>query len=433
LKTVGIVGGGAAGALVAVNLLKAIGVGDEVIVFEPSMEIGRGVPYGTLDPLHLLNVRAGGMSALVDQPSHFAEWYSRQSGLSTSEATTAFAPRRDYGRYIGELLAETAENTRGCLTIIQERVASVESGTRLALKTSGGAQVLIDQLVLATGHMTPETPDTLKAVEHDTRYIANPWSPDSLSRVQPDDSVFILGTGLTMVDVVISLASRGHRGSIVARSRRGLVPMSHKLAPPAPFKIEDVDPNAVIKSVTRLLREAGADWRTVMDGMRPLTQQIWEMLSWEDRGRFVRKLRPFWDVHRHRIPESAHAVIEGLVELGRLDIGKGAVNSIDWVGDKLCVAVGDARISTDWIVNCTGPNLHLSQAKIPILESLVNNSLASYDPLGLGILVNSKGQTQPNGHIWALGPLCRGSRWETTAIPEIRHQAATISTEILYG
>jgi uncharacterized NAD(P)/FAD-binding protein YdhS len=424
------VGGGAAGALVAINLLKQFRTGDEVIVFEPSLAVGRGVPYGTSDPVHLLNVRAANMSGFVDQPAHFAEWYARRIGVPVAEASTRFVPRCEYGVYVGELLEQAAENSEGQLTIVRQRAERVVAAEHIEVETSNGTLIALDELVLATGHLSPQTPRELLPFEHNDRYLRNPWTPGALEAIPPDDTILILGTGLTMVDVVMSLTSRGHRGMLIARSRRGLVPHQHVAGETRTFD-ESVLAEPHFKSaIIRQLRAAGADWRAVMDSMRPHTQLLWDRLSWPERRRFIEKLRPFWDVHRHRIPQSAYEILAMLVERGRLDVGKGRLEDVSFADGEFCVRSNGETIAAGWILNCTGPNLQVAKAKISVLESVVSQDLASYDPLGLGLLVDSDGRTRPGGHVWALGPLCRGSRWETTAIPEIRAQAARIAALI---
>jgi uncharacterized NAD(P)/FAD-binding protein YdhS len=424
---VGIVGGGAAGALVAINLLRNATKKTQVIVFEPSLEIGRGVPYGTADPAHLLNVRAANMSGFVDRPSHFAEWYASRKGISVAEAGPIFAPRCEYGAYIGEILAEAVFNAPDRFRVVQERASSVEVSEVLTIRTSSNTPVDVDELVLATGHLGPQSLPELANFEHNDRYVRNPWSSKDLDTLEPQDTILLLGTGLTMVDLVISLALRGHQGLIIARSRRGLLPRPHRVGHGMPLDLATLGDRHPIKPIIQALRSAGDDWRLVMDGLRPHTQALWEKLSWEDRRRFIEKLRPFWDVHRHRIPESTHDLIGSLVELGRLDIGQGRIDSVTSTESGFNITTQGANFHVNRIINCTGPNLKVAKAKIPILESVVSQGLASYDPLGLGLIVDSDGRTAPQGHVWALGPLCRGSRWETTAIPEIRTQAARIA------
>jgi len=169
-----------------------------------------------------------------------------------------------------------------------------------------------------------------------------------------------------------------------------------------------------------------------MDGLRPFTVGLWQSLSWRDRERFVHRLRPFWDVFRHRMPECAAEIIEEAQASGRLDVGAGRLSSIadSEDGFELNFSGSSDSVSTGWILNCTGPTMDIRSEKIPLLESAVSAGLATYDPLGMGLTVDDAGRCEGEGRLWAIGPLCRGCRWETTAIPEIRTQAARIAAEI---
>jgi uncharacterized NAD(P)/FAD-binding protein YdhS len=290
-----------------------------------------------------------------------------------------------------------------------------------------------DQVVLATGYLPPGDPSQLLPYKDHLRYLSDPWEEGVFGRIERSDSVLLIGTGLTMVDMVLSLSRRGHTGKMIARSRRGLLPQPHRQGRPAEMKFEDLEISHVRNAVIHLMRDAGEEWRASMDGLRPFTEMLWQSLSWTDRRRFIKRLRPFWDVHRHRMPESVAAAIEALRSQGRLDIGSGTLRSVNARVDGFEVSFGGKHaetVSADWILNCTGPALDMQAAKLPLLESAVQLGLAEYDPLGLGLMVDAEGRTEPSGRIWALGPICRGCRWESTAIPEIRAQAARLSDGI---
>src|ERR1700680_3164424 len=69
-----IVGGGASGVLLACHLLRSLSENIRVTLIERNPAIGRGIAYSTVDPAHLLNVRAANMSAFADDPDHFWQW-----------------------------------------------------------------------------------------------------------------------------------------------------------------------------------------------------------------------------------------------------------------------------------------------------------------------------------------------------------------------
>src|SRR6478609_5523298 len=101
-----VVGAGAAGSLTALHLARAArrrGTPLEVVLLDPAPYRARGTAFGTTDELHLLNVPAGGMSALPEEPGHYVAWRARRHPDLLAEPG-AFAPRAEWGRYLDETL-----------------------------------------------------------------------------------------------------------------------------------------------------------------------------------------------------------------------------------------------------------------------------------------------------------------------------------------
>jgi uncharacterized NAD(P)/FAD-binding protein YdhS len=398
---------------------------------DPSSEPGRGIAYANSDPYLLLNVRAANMSAYPDDPGHFANWLVKNRHSDQASAARVFASRSTYGSYLGEVLSSSELGSDGVLTFLRDQAESIVPSNRLSVTTVEGARIEADRVILATGNTRPCCPSSLSDFSSHPRFAANPWEANAFDDVGPEETIFVVGTGLTMVDALIRLESRSHRGKVFARSRRGLLPNAHKACPPTPFVLSPSGVE-VFKVVSRLLRAAGDDWRSSLDGVRPQTVTLWKSLSWADRSRFLKRLRPFWDVFRHRVPESQADLIERWRKSGQLDVGAGRITSVTEECGRFKIAfVGENEpIFADRIVNCTGPAIDVRSEKVPILESVVSAGLSSYDPLGLGLMVDDIGRTDSSGRVWAIGPLCRGCFWETTAIPEIRTQAETIASQI---
>jgi len=150
---------------------------------------------------------------------------------------------------------------------------------------------------------------------------------------------------------------------------------------------------------------------------------------------FRKRLQIHWDQRRHRIPEVVGEELADLQKSGRLDIAAGQIASVDGSEDRIAVRIhsyaGGQELFVDRIINCTGASCDLKGAKLPLLESVVEAGLAEYDPLGIGLMVDDDGQTGPQTNVWALGPMCRGCRLETTAVPEIRVQAKRVAEAIV--
>jgi uncharacterized NAD(P)/FAD-binding protein YdhS len=416
-----IVGAGAAGTIVAIRLLESEAVG-RVTLVERSVHVSLGTAYSTVEDCHRLNVRAAEMSLWPERPGHFVQWLTAE-GLGDASVATKFVPRRWFGRYLKAMLAVAAAESAAELAVVHGEAVSVSRET-VGLQT--GEQIFADHVVLALGNLPPSLPSSMTGLPRER--VINPWAPHALQRIASDERILIVGAGLTMVDAVLSLCAQGHRGAIHVRSRHGLAPRAH--ACPSCLPVDLPPGDQLLRRAIDIIRGGGERWRDVIDALRPRTNELWQSLSWDGRGRFKQRLQAYWDVHRHRIPEDVAERLASLQSNGCLEIGKGAViDALERSGD-LVVRFADEILAVDWVINCSGPSGSLRSSRVPIVELAVAAGLAEYDPLGIGLMVDGAGRTSPDGHVWAIGALCRGCRLETTAIPEIRCQAMEIATVI---
>jgi uncharacterized NAD(P)/FAD-binding protein YdhS len=309
----------------AVQLLRRFLPGSRVYLIEKNAKFGGGLAYSTGNPNHLLNVRAGRMSAFADAPDHFVDWLRKRARTGGDaeihgRGSDQFVPRHLYGAYIQDLLGNEiwqTGNGRNLYLVPDEAVALWQRPDDLSVQVRGGRTYEVDVAVLATGNFPHD--DT--AAHH----YANPWSPQALAGLDPEAPVLLIGTGLTMIDTVISLLDQGHAGPIHAISRRGLLPRRHGEAPPQPsLPLAQIDCSSIVAmlhAVRHAVRRAGGDvnaWRSIVDALRPYTQQIWQSLSTAEKRRFLRHLRPWWEVHRHRMAPVVADVIEGALRRGQL-------------------------------------------------------------------------------------------------------------------
>jgi uncharacterized NAD(P)/FAD-binding protein YdhS len=409
-RVVAVVGGGCSGVLVTRELLR--GGDDDVVLIEPG-EPGGGIAYGNAQPWHLLNSRAGAMSADPDDPGHFVRWAG-----TTAEA---FRPRAEYGRYLRSVLAEADRDHPGRLRVHRARVAAIGPDGVVAL--DDGDAVHADHVVLATGGPAAAR----QQIEH-RRYVTDPWRPGVLEALPAGEPVLLVGTGLTAVDVALTLTADGRRTApVVAVSRRGLLPLTHSdhATPPT---VPSLDDCATLRDVVRAVRAAAGeagDWRPIVDGLRPMLDQLWGALTPGEQDAFLRHLARPWECHRHRM---APAVATRVVELraaGLLEIRAGGVAA--WPGLADFAAV----------VNCAGPG-RLPGAAGPLVGGLLAAGLARVGPHGLGLDIDEAGRLvggdgRANDRLWVIGALRRGARWETTAVPEIRAQASRLVTDLRSG
>ncbi|AJP71627.1 FAD/NAD(P)-binding protein [Sphingomonas hengshuiensis] len=433
---VAIIGAGFSGTLQAINLLRH--QGPRATLIERAPVAGTGLAYGAAHPSHVLNVRAANMSAFPDDPAHFVRWLEARG---VPGAATAFIPRVTYGEYLRELLEAALRDANGRLTLVRGEVTDLEPGdtVRIAL---GDRTIEADAAVLAVGNLPPHDPPGLDPARLSAdRYSGDPWAPGVPEGLADGDTVVVIGTGLTMVDVALLLDARGFRGRIVAVSRRGLLPRPH--GPGSEWQRIDERPDTVASHLLHRVR-ARADaigWCNAVDELRPFTQGMWGNASDEQRARFLRHLRPWWDVHRHRLAPEVHARLTALIERGQLEVIAG--RTLDFVEGLAGIDLRFRRRGQDAvetlrarrIVNCTGPLGDLTRTTEPLLQRLAARGLIRADAARLGIDVDNQGQTiaasgVPNANLYALGPMTRGAFWEIVAVPDIRTQTWNVARKL---
>jgi uncharacterized NAD(P)/FAD-binding protein YdhS len=442
-----IVGGGASGVLLACHLLRDPANAFDVTLVEKRPEVGRGIAYFTANPQHLLNVRAANMSAFSDQPDHFWRWlcareHSGSVAWQNCGDPFCFVPRTIYGDYIAGLIAPLISNfTRpGRLRIIKgECVSIAQFRAGIVTTLADGSRHQGDAAVLAIGHEVPAS--------YAGRYV-DPWAMPADAGVDPNARILILGTGLTMIDCVLSLILSAHKGPVFAMSRRGLLPRAHRRAQPFPIDPAQVPFGKGMPELVRWLRDLiakraahGDDWRSVIDGIRPFTQQIWRQLPRPARRSFLEHARAWWDVHRHRMAPEVESRVAAAIESGQLTVMAAKLCGIEEGAEHAVVRYRRRSSSTvetlqvDRIVECRQISSAPLKPANPLLRNLLDCGLARFDPLCIGIdvtpecaIVNTSGV--PSERLFAVGPLTRAAFWEIVAVPEIRNQCAELASRL---
>ncbi|SDT16152.1 Uncharacterized NAD(P)/FAD-binding protein YdhS [Nocardioides scoriae] len=435
--TVVVVGAGAAGTLTASHLVTGLSQRYRVVLVDPEETTGRGTAYRTTDPRHLLNVPASGMSAFVRDPEHFFRWVRRHHDASTQPQD--FVPRHVYGSYVESLL-ETASEYPGNARL-ERRHQVVETvdrrGDRFVVRLRGGESVVARAVVLATGSR-PGTDWAPEGLAGTTGLVADPWREPL-----PEGDLLLVGTGLTMVDVALSAAGSGREGrTLHAVSRHGELPRTHRLPttpavppPPGITRVTTLDElsRVVADHVGATVAETG-DWRAALDGLRPVTAQLWQGLCDEGKRGFLRQHARTWDVHRHRMPPVTAARLAELDGSGRLVHHTGTLEAARRTGGAWEVTLtGGEVLHVDAVVNCTGPVGSI--ASDPLLSRLARTGLVRPGPAGLGIDTADDGRVTgvlPGSMpFFALGALRRGNLWESTAMPEIREQTYAVAQGVV--
>lgn len=429
-RRVAIIGGGFSGTMVAAQLARR-GIASTLI--ESGGRLGRGIAYSTREPAHVLNVRAEVMSAWPEDLEDFARQIEAEGGSAQD-----FAQRRRFGEYLGQILTQATGG--GLVTAIEAMaVSATRKGDGWAIGLDDGRNVEAQALVLAIGNQEP-APMRLADGLSPERFVNNPWGAEAKAAVERlaggDGPVLLIGTGLTAVDLILSLDANGHRGRITALSRRGQLPRGHLPFEPDPVEREDV-PMGNVLALWRWLRRrvSQAGWRGAVDALRPHSSAIWQSFSPAEQQRFLRHARPWWDVHRHRIATEVAERLKALVGAGQLEVAAGRVRAMGETENGVEVVIqrrgptpeGEGRIFAA-VFNCTGPLGAMARTQNPILRQMLDDKLIAVDALGMGLAVGE--DDRAGDRLWAVGPMTKGRYWEIIAVPDIRGQAATVAADI---
>lgn len=435
MRRVVVIGAGFSGAATASALARQH-ARVEILLIERTGRFGPGLAYATRHKDHLLNVRASNMSADPAAPNGFAEWLTARGAGEPS----SFAPRLLYGEYLSDHLR------RARVRRIKDEVVSCKpNGEGWSIGTASGRRIRTDAVILATGNPPPSAPSVFTAANIP---LIDPWDARAISRLARGD-LLLLGAGLTMIDAALSIAARGKPGAMIAISRRGLLPRAH-LEPPAaardPLPLPAPLSEAVreVRAEIRRMGERGEPWQLALDRLRPDTPALWRRLPTEAQQRFLRHLRPWWDVHRHRAAPPIAQKAEALMRAGRLRVLAGEIVFAERARRGLRFGVR-RRASRDvttmevaGVINCTGANMDLQQSGSPLLRQLLADGLCRPHGTGLGLDVDDAGRVLDvagvvQSGLFAIGPITQGAFWECTAVPEIRARAVQLAQDVLAG
>jgi uncharacterized NAD(P)/FAD-binding protein YdhS/tetratricopeptide (TPR) repeat protein len=433
--TVAVIGAGASGALAAMHVARTAarhGRSVEILLVDRG-EPGRGVAYSTTDPRHRLNVPAAQLSAWPDRPDDFVTWLRRH--VDVAFADRGFAPRLHYGQYLAAALEDAVRVASGVrLTHVCGRVTDLRlQGRRLRLTLDDGTARAADAAVLATGYGAPSVSWAPQQLRASSRFVADPWSAEVPAPELPaGSSVVLVGAGLTMCDMALRWGRAGVR--VHAVSRHGVLPLAH--APSTAARTPELPSTVTLPALRRMvfeaIRAADGDWRAAIDSLRPVTQAAWRALPAAERDRFLKSGARRWDRVRHRIDPSLHAWLDERCAEGALVAHAGTVVAARELADAVEVTLSDGTtVRAAAVVNCTGASSGLRGSADPLALNLLDSGMVRPDPFDLGIATEPDGRVAPGLAVFAVGPLRRGMLWESTAVPEIRAQAAELAEHVV--
>ena len=442
---IAIIGGGASGTLTAIQLLHRAAEQHlelEITLIDRHARHGLGLAYSTNNPAHLLNATASQMSALPDDLDHLVRWAGAESD--------AFLPRRQYGQYLLATLAEAERQAapQAVLNRVSAEVLAIrrdQGGRALRLLLADG-YLDADAAVLATGAVAAPLPFPAPASR---RVIAEPWLPGALEAITDHSPGVIVGTGLTMFDLAISIASQSTGTTIHAFSRHGLLPRAHPGTSPAgkhlwlPVITRTTGPVRLSELMWQVRSAIGsnpASWPDAIDAIRPFIPGLWRRMPDSDKQQFLRHVARYWEVHRHLVPPATASTITMLRCTGRLAVRRGQIRSVAATDDQLRITVrsddGESELHAGWLINGTGPTADIGATNDALLQDLFTSGMARPDSIGLGLDASAAGAViggagKPSDVLYTLGPPLRGLWYETTAIPEIRTQASDLAQRIV--
>ncbi|MGN4049132.1 FAD/NAD(P)-binding protein [Pseudomonas sp. SM4] len=455
-----IIGGGLSGTMLAVQLLRLPGQRTIVIV-EPRTELGRGEAYSAVELGHTLNGNAARMSVDPDNPDDLTQWLTAhiaaggwpESAEQPVPISELFPPRGLFGVYVQQRLAEaqaigatygsTVEHVRAEVVDLQADVDAVQ------LTLSDGQRLRAGFAVIATG-MFPaaRTPQTESSGVNAA--ALDPWDVAAMRQLDPQSTVLIIGSGLTMVDAVVSLEQAGHRGPIEVFSRHGLLPHVRR-QPPAwvDFLGEDHSlrsPRQLLRELRRQCRDAiaqGIDWQAPLDTVRVHIARLWSQATDVQRRQFVRHVRPWWESHHHRSPPMSAELLQRLHSQGRLRIHAASFKGLEPDSNaavsirirrrgehETCVVQGAA------LINSSGIEYDWRRVARPLPQQLLARGLVQPGPLALGIAATAEGAVLdangvPAERLFAMGPPLRGMWWESTAVTDVALQAKALAARLV--
>ena len=451
IKQIAIIGGGLSGTALSMQLLRQHGTQQvHIHLIEKSGVIGRGVAYETSSDQHLLNVPASKMSIWPEDAGHFHRWLQVHH---QDIGPMGFAGRKVFGDYIQHTFQGLISDPlhKGLLSMHHTEVIGLKRDDNACeLSLSNGETLRADAVVLAIGNFPPAVPKGVDdAVISDSRYFNNPWNAAIPKQLQPEQDVLIIGSGLTMVDIVCMLKQQGHQGRIHSVSTHGFVPQVHEFGLPYPDFISAIEDKKDVLGIYKVFRKElqkakaqGINWRAVIDAIRPHTQEIWQNLPARELERFVTHIRHIWGVARHRMPPENAAVLEAMLENNQLQLSAGRVRKVYKESEKFILEFTDNtthemhKTIGDVVINCTGPQSDYTRIENALLKNLFQQKMVRKDVLNMGFdttvnaeLKDAEGKVVEG--LYTIGPPMKGVLWEITAVPEIRVQAQNLASGIL--
>lgn len=441
-----IIGGGFSGICLAMTLHRTSNKPLEITIIEKHDHIAQGLAYSTINPDHLLNLPAVGMSLFEDNPNDFVEWLEKGESLQWE-----YFPRKLYSDYLKARFEKVLSVTTPVnIRVIHDEAIAIEEALQGNIITlASGNKIAGDKIVLAIGNLPPK-PQWSEELNRSEHLIDNPWNDDIIPSLNDKDQVCILGSGLTMIDTVLSLVGKlKFKGKIIALSRHGLLANAHDfnhVDPPYPLSKASLP--RTLRGMLRFLRDEakthiarGGNWRHVVDSLSLIIKPIWQSWTLAEQHAFIEHVRPYWDIHRHRLSPQVFDKIYKLREKKQLVIVAGRLQDVSVATDKVNVLYHDRQskqaetINAACLINCTGPNPDYINST-PLCKNLHQQGFLCPNALKIGLALAENGalinkRNQPSQSLFCLGQPCVSLNWESKSVPAIRSQCMELAKTLL--
>ncbi|WP_370933298.1 FAD/NAD(P)-binding protein [Amycolatopsis sp. cg13] len=475
---IAIVGAGASSVCIVDALAQSAHPAGELTVFDPSPQLWRGRAYQRDAEVIRVNSPAEDMSVRHRDPGHYARW------MAAGGHTAEFAPRTVYGEYLEATARDGIARLRARgwrVAVVRDAVVGARChGGQIVLRTRKGPHVRCDHAVLAVGGGKPRDTYGLAGKEN---FVGEPYPvSSSLSAIDPDDSVGVIGTGLTAVDVLAALEARGHRGRLTLLSRRGVLPavrqkpISYELKHFVPAKLHELagrhqrlELSAAIELLRIELAEAGADldevWQEISGireelpavrlrrqladvgcrrvGLRVLQQAVhvcgpdlWPLLPEGVRQHVLGPhFRTMMSLCCPMPPRSAKTLLR-LIDAGQLTVSGGVRNVAASAAGGFAITTDSAEFGVRHVVNGVNAPAHrIGTGARRLINSLFEERLAIPHPDG-GLCVDTAtsrlvGTSLANPGIYAIGDLAGGTFFFTFGVPSLVDRCHDIVTDVL--
>lgn len=452
---VAIIGGGFCGILTAINLLQDAEEYLHIHIINSEKKIACGVAYDPHTPGLLLNVPNGNMGAFPDKPGHFLQWLMELNNIPEREKEKLageFSPRKVYGQYLSQLWRDELDKqgyNKRIWVYNDKAVNIIEKDDKVQVITTKYPEITADIVIFATGNDQPNfAPGLDKSLKTNPRYFGDPWKSRCIENTEPSNDILIIGNGLTMVDTVLGLSENGCKQIIHTISPHG-----YRLKPwrdeKEPYVSEEgildntsdlTELVSIINKHRKLADKHGQSIYPVIDSLRPRIQILWQSFTMDEKYQFLKKLSAFWDRVRHRLPTQMHHIIENMRADNKLITHRGWVVSTAEKCDDIQVVINSdgttKQLTVQRIINCTGPESNIARSGNELLSTLAKNGVICPGPFNLGIntdpdgcIITTDGERKPN--MFVVGGNLKGILWESTAVPELRHQAKKMALHIL--